>query len=137
MSNSHDHSTRFGRTRDDHDLETAADYCELVEDLIVEQGQARNVDLARRLGIHPVTVGKTVKRLAREGFLQAEPYRPLLLTKKGAELARASREKHNLVLGLLLKLGVDPEVAEIDSEGMEHHASMETLEAIRKFLDRQ
>jgi DtxR family manganese transport transcriptional regulator len=115
-------------------METAADYVELIEELITETGEARGVDLASRLGVSHVTVSKTVRRLAREGYVIARPYRGVFLTEKGRELASESRERHDLVLGLLRALGVPATIAEIDAEGMEHHASPETLKAIRKFL---
>jgi DtxR family manganese transport transcriptional regulator len=118
-------------------METAADYVELIEELISELGEARGVDLAARLGVSHVTVSKTVKRLAREGLVIARPYRGIFLTDKGRELAKESRERHDLVLGLLRKLGVSPTIAEIDAEGMEHHVSPETLRAIRRFLRKQ
>jgi DtxR family manganese transport transcriptional regulator len=135
MSKPRAHS--FRRTRDDHSMETAADYVELIEELISELGEARGVDLAARLGVSHVTVSKTVKRLAREGLVIARPYRGIFLTDKGRELAKESRERHDLVLGLLRKLGVSPTIAEIDAEGMEHHVSPETLRAIRRFLRKQ
>lgn len=118
-------------------METAADYAELIEELIAETGEARGVDLAARLGVSHVTVSKTVKRLAREGLVVARPYRGIFLTDKGRALAKESRERHDLVLGLLRKLGVSPTIAEIDAEGMEHHVSPETLRAIRRFLRKQ
>ena len=79
MSKPRAHS--FRRTRDDHSMETAADYVELIEELIAETGEARGVDLAARLGVSHVTVSKTVKRLAREGLVVARPYRGIFLTK--------------------------------------------------------
>jgi len=34
-----------------------------------------------------------------------------------------------------LAIGVSPQTAEIDSEGIEHHVSAETLKAMQRFLD--
>jgi DtxR family manganese transport transcriptional regulator len=42
-------------------------------------------------------------------------------------MADASRERHRIVHDFLLALGVSPEVAEGDTEGIEHHVSPETL----------
>jgi DtxR family manganese transport transcriptional regulator len=125
---------RFQRTRLDHALETAEDYVELIETLIAERGEARAVDLAERLGVSPVTVGKTVQRLAREGYVTSQPYRAIHLTDAGRSLAAASRARHELVLAFLLALGVPPETAEADAEGIEHHASEPTLAAMRRFV---
>jgi DtxR family manganese transport transcriptional regulator len=127
-------SRSFRRARKDHSTETAADYVELISDLINEAGEARRVDLASRMGVSHVTVTKTIQRLALEGYVDTKPYRGLFLTEKGNRLADESRLRHELVVGLLTRLGVSPECAEQDAEGMEHHVSEETLRAIRAFL---
>ena len=129
-------TNRFQRTRDDHSRETAEDYVELVYDLIQETGEARAVDLAERLGISQVSVSKTVQRLQREGFVSSQPYRSIFLTTEGRELAESVKERHRLVHDFLLALGVSEAVAESDAEGLEHHCSVETLNAMRRFLDR-
>ena len=126
---------RFQRTRDDHSRENAEDYVELIESLISETGEARAVDLAERLGVSHVTVSKTIQRLQREGFVTSQPYRSIFLTEKGKAVAAASKERHDLVLRFLLALGVSADVAETDSEGIEHHVSQETLDSMRRFLD--
>lgn len=128
-------AARFERARKDHVHEAASDYCELIDELIQETGEARAVDLAKLLGISQVSVGKTVQRLARDGFVTALPYRSIFLTETGTALAAKSRERHELVLGLLQKLGVPEEAAHLDAEGIEHHVSDTTLAAIRKFLE--
>jgi DtxR family transcriptional regulator, manganese transport regulator len=127
---------RFQRTREDHSREKAEDYVELIDTLIREKGEARAVDLAERFGISHVSVGKTVRRLQREGYVTAEPYRSIFLTEAGAKLASEARERHELVRDFLLALGVREEVAEVDAEGIEHHVSEETLEAMRRHLAR-
>ena len=131
----HQRAPSFSKTRADHASESAADYVELIQDLIEETGEARAVDMAKRLGISHVTVSKTLQRLAREGYVTNKPYRSIFLTDKGRDLAEATRERHRLVLGLLQALGVPPEIAEQDAEGMEHHASDTTLKAIETFLN--
>ena len=107
---------------------------ELIESLISEKGEARAVDLAERLGLSHVTVSKTIQRLQREGYVTTQPYRSIFLTEKGRHLAVHSRARHELVLAFLVKLGVSDAIAEIDAEGIEHHVSEETLEAMRRFL---
>jgi DtxR family manganese transport transcriptional regulator len=124
------------RTRQDHSQELAQDYVELIADLIGHQGEARVVDVARRLGVTHVTVNRAVQRLQRAGLVSTEPYRAILLTPTGQRLARESRERHELVARFLEALGVSRAVAESDAEGIEHHVSRETLRAFRKFLDR-
>lgn len=124
---------RFRRTREDHSRELAEDYVELIDELQLEKGEARAVDLAERLGVSHVTVSRTVRRLVRDGYVLAEPYRSIFLTDQGRELAAASRSRHAQVVAFLLALGVPAEVAESDAEGIEHHVSKQTLEAMRRF----
>lgn len=125
----------FNRVREAHQTEVAEDYVELVDDLIAEKGEARAVDLAERMGINPATVNKTVKRLQREGYLTAEPYRSIFLTDAGKAMAERSRERHRLVYHFLCAIGVSEETALLDAEGVEHHVSEETLECFKKMID--
>lgn len=127
-------SNQYERTRQDHSREIAEDYVELIQDLIAETGEARAVDLADRLGVSPVTVGKTVQRLARDGYVTAMPYRSIFLTETGQKLAESSRRRHELVLSFLLAIGVPADAAEVDAEGIEHHVSEETFKAMQRFL---
>ena len=122
------------RTRQDHALELAQDYVELISDLIERHGEARVVDLARRLGVTHVTVNRAIRRLQRGGLVAAEPYRAIFLTPAGRRLARESRARHDLVVRFLVAVGVSPGVAELDAEGIEHHVSRETMRAFRRHL---
>lgn len=124
------------RTRSDHAREIAEDYVELVDDLIREKGEARAVDLAQRLGVTQVTVTKTVERLKREKLVTSEPYRSIFLTSEGKKLADFTRARHQSVLEFLIALGVPRADAEIDAEGIEHHISPRTLDAMRRFSKR-
>lgn len=127
-------SKPFRRTRSDHASETAEDYVEAIADTIAEREVCRNADLARLFGVSHVTINKTIARLQREGLVKTEPYGPLMLTTSGQRLADASRRRHDIVLRFLLSLGVSKGVAEVDSEGIEHHVSDETLSAFERRL---
>jgi DtxR family transcriptional regulator, manganese transport regulator len=122
------------RIRSDHSAETAEDYVEAILETIKKFGRCRAVDLARRFSVSQVTVNRTVGRLVRDGLVLTKPYGPLELTPEGQKLAESAEQRHTLVYNLLIAIGVDPETATIDSEGMEHHASPKTLEAIERFL---
>lgn len=117
------------RTRQEHAQETAQDYVELIADLISETGEARVIDLARRLGITHVTVARTIQRLQREGLVTALPYRSIFLTDAGRKLSEEARQRHEIVVAFLRSLGVPEEAAQADAEGIEHHVGRETLAA--------
>lgn len=131
---SHDARSGRAKAREQHALETAEDYVELVAKLIEENGEARAIDIARVFGVSHVTVGKIIRRLQKLGLVSAEPYRSIFLTKAGHKLAEESKQRHEMVLKFLLALGVPQNIAETDSEGIEHHVSKETLKAFSNFL---
>ena len=110
------------------------DYVELIADLLDDSGEARQVDIAARLGVAQPTVAKMLKRLAEDGLVAQRPYRGTFLTPEGQALALRSRERHRLVEQFLLALGIEPETARRDAEGLEHHVSEETLVAFGRFL---
>ena len=123
----------FARVREAHQSETIEDYVELIADLIAVQKEARASDLAARLGVANPTVSKMLSRLQEEGYIDSQPYRSIFLTEKGEQLARKCKERHQIVLEFLIRLGVDPETAEFDAEGIEHHISEKTLRVMRQF----
>ena len=128
-------SQPFDRTRHDHASETAEDYVEAIASLIEEKGVCRGADLAKHFGVSHVTVTKTVLRLKREGLAEAAAYRPIHLTAKGRRMAKAAKRRHQIVFAFLQALGVSDAVATIDSEGIEHHVSGETLKAFQIYLE--
>jgi DtxR family transcriptional regulator, manganese transport regulator len=125
------------RTRAEHAQETAQDYAELIAELIATTGEARVTDLARRLGVTHVTVNRTIQRLQRGGLVTARPYRSIFLTETGRKLSVESRRRHELISDFLQSLGVPARTAHADAEGMEHHASRETLAAFARHLGRR
>lgn len=126
----------FAQTRRDHAMELAEDYVEMILGLIDEHGEARLVDIAEHLGVSHVTANKTIGRLQRDGLVQKRPYRSVFLTEQGRKLAEESRERHRIVVEFLCALGVGEEQARIDAEGIEHHISAVTLNAMSVFLRR-
>ena len=126
----------FRRSRRDRAAETAQDYVEAIADLSASLGEARVVDLARRLGVPHVTVNRTLARLQRAGYVNTRPYRAIVLTRAGGELARECKRRHETVAAFLRSIGVSERVAEMDTEGIEHHVSPETLAAFERLLRR-
>lgn len=128
------HSEAFRQTREARRSAIAADYVELIADLIEDGGEARQVDIAARLDVAQPTVAKMLQRLAAEGLVSRRPYRGVFLTEEGQRLAAESRQRHQTVEALLCALGVNRETARIDAEGIEHYVSEATLEAFKAFL---
>jgi DtxR family transcriptional regulator, manganese transport regulator len=128
---------RFGQARSARSAATLEDYTELIADLIAATGEARTIDIARRLGVAHPTATKTIARLKREGLATARPYRGIFLTEAGHAMAERVRQRHRLVVDLLLAVGAPREAAEADAEGIEHYVSDATLRAFEQFLRRR
>src|SRR5579884_3538138 len=116
---------RFGKARSAQSGALLEDYVELIADLLATGGEARPTH---------VTAIRAIGRLKREGLATSKPYRGVFLTADGERLAARVRARHRLVVDVLRALGVPPEAAEADAEGMEHHVSEATLKAFARFL---
>ena len=69
---------------------------------------------------------KNYVTVSEEGFIH--------LTEEGRLLAETVYERHSLISGWLVSLGVDPEVAAEDACRMEHDISAESFAAIKKCI---
>jgi DtxR family manganese transport transcriptional regulator len=128
------HSEGFRQTREALRSALVEDYVELIADLLEDGNEARQVDIASRLGVSQPTVAKMLGRLTVDGLISRKPYRGVFLTEAGQKVARQSRMRHQTVEAFLRSLGVSAENARIDAEGIEHHVSEETLRAFRRAL---
>lgn len=132
-----EHSVRYARQREADRTAVAEDYVELIADMLREEGEARAVDIARRMGVSQATVTVTIARLQRDGLVETKPYRGVFLTPEGHTIAETARQRHDLVVRFLIAVGLDAETAEQDAEGLEHHASEKALAAFARFLARK
>lgn len=126
--------SRFDALRLQHGRETAEDYTELVLGLIEAEGEARVGRIAAAYGVSHVTALRTLQRLEKDGYVELARHQPITLTPAGRRLARWARRRHQVVRDFLLFLGVPPRVAEVDSEGAEHHMSALTIRRMEQFM---
>src|SRR5690242_13348876 len=127
----------LSQTRREHANEIAEDYVEAIADLVSETGEARVVDLAKRLGVTHVTVNRTISRLQKTGLVTSQPYRAIFLTDTGRNLAASCKSRHETVVAFLRSLGIPERIAERDAEGIEHHVSPDTLAAFKTVLQKR
>tara|TARA_B100001964_G_C14117693_1_gene546871 strand:- start:290 stop:697 length:408 start_codon:yes stop_codon:yes gene_type:complete len=123
----------YRNARNAHGTENTEDYLELIGDMLNSSGEARIVDIASKLGITQATANKTIKRLKKQGYIKKEPYRSIFLTLKGQKIASKSKRRHRIVYNFLINLGLSKKIAQLDSEGIEHHVSKFTLIKMKKF----
>ena len=108
------------------------DYLERISELIKTKGYARVVDIAAELKISQASVTTMVQRLDAEGLVKYEKYRGMVLTDAGEAVAARIAHRHELLTQFLRQLGLGEEVIAHDVEGMEHHVSAETFNAIER-----
>jgi len=106
------------------------DYLERIQELLDRKGYARVSDIADELNLTPSTVSNMVRRLASQYLIEFENYRGLRLTNKGRVVAHRIQARHAILTEFLQALGINAADVSRDVEGIEHHISRSTLEAI-------
>jgi Mn-dependent DtxR family transcriptional regulator len=111
------------------------DYLERIYHLMQEKGYARVVDIAALLDVQSPSVTRMIRKLAEQGFVEYERYRGIVLTDKGTALGRRMKRRHKGLEDFLRVLGIeDEEIIWKDVEGIEHHVSPITMDAIRSLV---
>ncbi|BAM47289.1 transcriptional regulator MntR [Amphibacillus xylanus] len=106
------------------------DYIEQIYLLIDTKGYARVSDIAEALDVHPSSVTKMVQKLDKDGYLNYEKYRGLVLTKRGEKIGERLVYRHDLLEQFLEIIGVDDDNIYEDVEGIEHHLSWNAIDRI-------
>ena len=106
------------------------DYLERILELINTKGYARVVDIAQSLKISQASVTNMIQRMDSDGLLKYERYRGMALTASGEALAKNITRRHRILTDFFRLFGLDEELIYHDVEGMEHHISPPTLNAI-------
>lgn len=117
------------------DNESGEDYLEAILRLAARERDVHAVDVAREIGVSKPAVTKAMRILVRKGYVDIVNNH-IHLTPEGEKYAESVYEKHRLLTGFLMKLGVDGKTAEADACRMEHLVSEETYEAIKKFMQK-
>ncbi|MEO7131985.1 MAG: metal-dependent transcriptional regulator [Dermatophilaceae bacterium] len=92
-------------------------------------------DLALRFATSAANVSETVKRLASQGLIDYQPYKPVTLTPIGTDLALAMVRRHRLVETFLVTtLGYDWNEVHDEAERLEHAVSDTMIDRIAQLL---
>ena len=112
------------------------DYLEMVHMLRLANGIARVKDIAAALSVKMPSVAKAILELKKLGLVTQEPYSGVELTEEGRKAAADVLNRHILLKGFLIRLGVSEAIADKDACSMEHILSAETLSIIEDFMKR-
>ncbi|MFH2028911.1 MAG: metal-dependent transcriptional regulator [Nanoarchaeota archaeon] len=94
------------------------------------------VDVAKELKVSKPSVSEMVKKLCDNGFLDAEPYSKIRLTKKGRKEAERVMHNHR-VIEVFLKRILEYDIDKVHEEAhrLEHAFSQESIERLDRFLE--
>lgn len=110
------------------------DYLEKIYELMQEKGYARVSDIASSLSVQPSSVTKMIQKLDEKKLVTYEKYRGIVLTAKGEALGRKMKQRHKRLEEFLRMLGVSEETIQNDVEGIEHHVSPKTMDALNNLV---
>lgn len=114
--------------------ESAENYLETILILSKKLPVVRSVDIANELGFKKSSVSIAMKNLREKQHITVTDAGFIYLTASGKEIAEMIYERHELISGWLISLGVSPDIATEDACKIEHVISKESFDAIKKNL---
>ena len=114
--------------------ESIENYLETILSLQKKLGQVRSIDIANEMNFSKASVSIAMKNLREKEYITVSDNGHIVLTENGNKQAESVLEKHTILSGWLVSLGVNEEIAKEDACRMEHIISEETFEAIKKHL---
>ncbi len=115
--------------------ESSENYLETILVLSMKLPVVRSVDIANELGFKKSSVSIAMKHLREKKHITVTDAGYIYLTDTGREIAEMIYERHELLSKWLVKLGVNPEVADEDACKMEHVLSKETFDALKRHVN--
>ena len=110
------------------------DYLEVIAELVELKGYATALDISRFMNVSPPSVTKMLQKLDEKKYLEYEKYHGINLTNMGKQVADTIRRKHSTLLEFFEILNVGKEIANQDTEGLEHHLNPKTIRQLRKYI---
>lgn len=114
--------------------ESPEDYLETIYMLSLHSSEVRSIDVARHLGYSKPSVSVAMKRLRENGYVNMNDNNLLTLTESGLAIARSIYERHQVISGYLMSIGVSEETALKDACRIEHVLSEETFHKIKEIF---
>ena len=96
----------------------------------------RSIDIVEHIGYSKPSVSRAVGLLKNGGFIHVDEDGYITLTDDGREVATKIYNRHTILTQALIRLGVDADIASEDACKMEHVISDESLDAIRRHVDK-
>ena len=110
-------------------------YLETIYVLTRKSTSVRSVDVAESMGYSKPSVSRAIGILKTGENITVDRSGFITLTEKGIKTAENLYERHTILTGLLISLGVEKETATEDACKIEHVISRESFEAIKKYIE--
>lgn len=120
-----------------HTTESSENYLETILILSGRLPVVRSVDIANELGFKKSSVSIAMKNLRENNYITVTDAGFIYLTDSGKAVAEMIYERHEFLSGWLVKLGVPENIAVEDACRIEHVISVETFQAIKKYVKEQ
>ncbi|WP_144060463.1 metal-dependent transcriptional regulator [Archaeoglobus sulfaticallidus] len=113
-------------------MERVEEYLEAIYDIQESSNRlVKTTELAKKLDVKPSSVTEMILKLKDSGYVDYQPYRGVMLTKKGYDVAKRIKKYHKIFETFFTEfLGLNEEESHNLSCELEHHVSDEVAEKI-------
>lgn len=114
---------------------TKEDYIRAIFVLHESRKQVGITSIADKLGLSKSTVSERIRELVKDGWVIAEPYGQVALTKEGVNTGKKLTFKHRVIEVFLYQtLELPKESVHAEAEQLEHAFSDDVIKKLAKFL---
>ncbi len=110
-------------------------YLETIYILTQKSASVRSIDVGEYMGFSKPSVSRAVGLLKKDGLITTDKSGYITLTKEGEAIAKRIYERHTVLTGMFINLGVDEKTAAEDACRIEHYISDKTFDAIKAHID--
>ena len=114
--------------------ESAENYLETILVLSHKLPVVRSVDIANEMNFKKPSVSIAMRNLREKEYIVVTEQGFIDLTAEGRRIAESIYERHQVISGWLISLGVPEEIALEDACKIEHDLAPESFEAIKKHI---
>ena len=94
------------------------------------------IDVGKYMGYSKPSVSRAMGLLKKDGYIEVDEESHIALTERGLAVAKKIYERHTVLTELLVRLGVDREIASEDACRIEHAISDDSFQAIQAHINK-
>ena len=117
-----------------HIYESAEDYLEAILVVQNRRGAVRSIDVANELNFSKPSVSVAMKKPRESGHIEVDADGFIHLLPSGERIAGRIYERHQILTGFFIYLGVDEAAAAADACKIEHDISDETFQRLKDHI---